>query len=98
VFPNAQDAPIARVERAVHKPITFFVPPKFVFPECTIVLRVRAVFGAVVPETTVHENRELEFLKNKIWFAEHRLIAPPAPFCPNPSGMFLMALNTCGKF
>ncbi len=36
------------------------------------------MLGAAVPETPVHENREFNFLKNEIRFAEDFLIPTPA--------------------
>jgi len=78
VFPNPKNTPALQTQRARHQKIARLVAGKFIFPERTIVFRLRCVLWTTMPETAVHKNRELEFWKNKIWLAKHRLIAPPA--------------------
>ena len=70
VFPNPKNLPTLRSQRPRHKTIPLFVRRQFALPERTIVLRLRRVPGAAMPETTVHENRDVEFRKNKIPLAQ----------------------------
>jgi hypothetical protein len=39
---------------------------------------------AAVPETTIHEHREFEFQKNKVWLSKNLLIPPPAADAMSP--------------
>jgi hypothetical protein len=78
MFPNPKDAPTGPAQCLVHQPVTGLVAGKFLFPKRTVAGGLRAVLGTTVPETTIHKKREIEFEKNKIRFAEHRLMSPPA--------------------
>jgi len=80
MLPDAEDFPAALPERAVHEAVTGFVPHEFVFPKYAPAGGLRSMFGATVPETAVHKNRELEFWKNEVRFAKDFLIPPPASY------------------
>ena len=78
VFPDPQHPPPGPPQRPRHQTITHLIHLQFSFPEQTIVGRQVEMFRTTVPETTVHENRELEFRENEIRFSEDFLIPPPA--------------------
>lgn len=78
VFPNPQHSPARLSQCAIHNSVALLVQRKFAPPECSIVLWLCRVLGAAVPEAAVHEHREPRLLESEIWFAEYRLIAPPA--------------------
>lgn len=78
MFPNPQHAPTGPAQCLVHQPVSGLIAGKFIFPECAVAGRLRAVLGTTVPETTIHKDRHFDFRKNEIRFAEDFLISPPA--------------------
>src|ERR1019366_3534867 len=66
VFPNPQDPPVGPPQGARHQKITRSVAGKFIFPKGAVGFRLGRVLGAAMPETAVHEDRQLELGKNKI--------------------------------
>jgi len=78
MFPHAQHAPDRAAQRARHERVTSLVADDFFPPPRRPICGPRRMFGAAVPKTTIHKNREFDFPENKIWFAEDGLIAPPA--------------------
>ncbi len=78
MFPNPKDVPACPVQSLVHQPVAGLVAGEFLFPKRTVAGGLRAVLGTTMPETPVHKKCEFEFEKNKIRFAEHRLMSPPA--------------------
>jgi len=71
VLPDSQYGPAMLPECAIHKFISMFVPRKLLSPKRTIGRQLRCVFGAAVPETTVHEDGQTPLAKNEIRLAEH---------------------------
>jgi len=65
-------------ECSVHNPVAGFVAGELVSPERTIGCRLGRVLRTSVPETAVHKNREFDFWKNEIRFAEDLWLSPPA--------------------
>jgi hypothetical protein len=84
MFPNTQHTPTRPPQCPRHEQITFFIRRKFAPPERAVTFWLSGVFGATVPETTVHENGEFEFAENEIRFAKDFLI-------PSPAGDFIAA-------
>ena len=79
-FPDADDTPAGFPQRAVHDQIPLLVRRQLALPERTIVLRLRCVFWAAVPETAVHEKSETHLLENEIWFdVKGRAVLPRRP-------------------
>src|SRR5882724_283873 len=58
VLPDADDAPVGPPQGAVHQPVARDVAGEFLFPERRIAFGLRAMPGAAMPETTIHEDRE----------------------------------------
>ena len=77
-FPNPNHMPAELSQFPVHEQITRLVSKKFATPERAIVFWFGGVPWAAMPETAIHEHRQLDRRKNEIWFAKHRLISPPA--------------------
>lgn len=78
MLPDAKNTPALRAEGPGHEAITSLIAGKFFPPERGVVPRFRGVHGAAVPEAAVDEDREFQFGKNKVWFAEQRSVSPPA--------------------
>jgi len=68
VLPDSQHPPARAAQRPVHQFIPAFIAGKFLPLEGAVVLRLRRVPGAAVPETTVHEKCEPHLPENEIWF------------------------------
>ncbi len=78
MFPNPQHPPAVAPQCPRDQRIAFFISGKFSQPEGAVSLWLRAVLGAAVPETAVHEHRQFEFWENEVRFPEDFLIPPPA--------------------
>ena len=96
--PNPIYSPTPAPERAVNQTVAVLIRRKLFIPIRTIGLGLRSVLRATVPETSIHKHRELEFWKNEIRFAEHRVIASPAgdtvapqQFCQHNFRLFVPA-------
>ncbi len=84
MLPDAEHPPVGRTQSSVHEPVAGDVSGKFVLPERAVAFGLRAVLGAAVPETAVHEHRQFEFWENEVRFPEDFLIPPPAPNLVSP--------------
>src|SRR6185295_3403430 len=65
-FPDADHAPARFSQRTIHQRIARNVACQLALPECAIVLRLRRVLGAAVPETAIHEKSETHLPEYKI--------------------------------
>lgn len=77
MLPNSQHPPTPRAERAIHFPVTRVVASQLLAPEFRVVLRLRAMDRAAVPEATIDENSELKHWKNKVRFPDELRSTPP---------------------
>jgi hypothetical protein len=66
-FPDPQHPPTAAAQGSRHELIPTFVAGKFPLPERAIVLWLRRVLWATVPETTIHKHRHAMLPKDKVW-------------------------------
>lgn len=78
MFPNPKDAPAGPAQGFTDQPVTGLVMGKFLFPKRPVAGGVRAVLGAGVPKTTVHENGQSDPGENEVRLAEDFLIPTPA--------------------
>jgi hypothetical protein len=78
VFPNPDDAPTASPKDLIHLEISGLVFGKLSLPEAPVICRHLRVFGAAVPEATVHKDRYPGLSEYKVRFSEYGLVASPA--------------------
>jgi hypothetical protein len=78
MFPNPQHPPAVAPQCPRDQRIALFVSGKLSPPEGAVSLWLRAMLGAAMPKTTVHEDGEFEPWKNEVRLPEDFLMPPPA--------------------
>ena len=78
MLPDPNYFPALGAEGAGDEFIAGLVAGDFLAPEFRVMLRLRAVDRAAVPEAAVDEDRQMQFEENEIRFARELRSAPPA--------------------
>lgn len=78
MLPNLQYAPAGFAQHTVDGDGTSFVRQNFPTPKRAVAFWFFIAARASVPKTTVNENRQPKFWKNKVRLAKESKISPPA--------------------
>ena len=85
---DAEDAPAAFTQLAIHFPVAFAVADDLGFPEFAIPLRGPVALGTAMPETAIHKDRQPLLAEGEVWLT-HKLQMPP----PSGNPLFLEDLD-----
>jgi hypothetical protein len=77
MLPNPEYAPAARPKRPANQLVAPLICFEFLLPELAIINGEIRVFRALMPETSIHKDRQFEFGKDKIRFPRNWPVATP---------------------
>ncbi len=66
MLPNAENLPVGPPQGSGHQPVAGDVTGKLATPERRVALGFGSMLGTTMPETTIHEDCQLELGENKI--------------------------------